>query len=227
MYNPAVVAAIVHGSRNKPPALNTSFSSDSHTMSRHSRHSSIISQYFDASEAADPPRSPPLSALDSSVPLILVHDDEEEEESPLPFTDDEDERENDEELVSPMFELRRSAVFPPLPPPLVFLYLLAPHLRLGALNIPYSPLPLRYALPALLLSALATAFARQIWYMLARYIRKASMTDVFMDTFARGRANERWRLAIRSTVKTCIGFLGVCLSIVYLRCKPHARSKPF
>ena len=198
------------------PELNMSFSNDRHH--RHSRHPSTISQYFDASETSDD--GPPLSALDSTAALILVHDDEEEPESPLPFIDDENEGEEDDELVSPMFELRRSAVFPPLRPALVFLYLLAPHLRLGALNIPYTPLPLEYALPALLLSALATAFSRQIWYMLARYIRKASMTDIFMDTFARGRGNEGLRLTIRIAVKTSIGLLGVFLSIVYLRCTP-------
>jgi hypothetical protein len=106
MYNPA---AIVQGSHTKPPALG------SHTMSRHSRHSS---RYLDASETP-PPRSPsPPSVLNSSMPLILVHDDEDDEEdSPLPFKDDEDEGQNDDDkLVSPMCKLRRSAVFPPLPP---------------------------------------------------------------------------------------------------------------
>ena len=203
-------------SRNNLPELNMSFSTDRHH--RHSRNSSTISQYFDASQTTD--EGPLLSALDSTAALILVHDDEEEPESPLPFIDDENDEEEDDELVSPMFELRRSAVFPPLRPSLVFLYLLAPHLRLGALNIPYTPLPLEYALPALLLSALAAAFTRQIWYMLARYIRKASMIDIFMDTFARGRENEGRRLVIRAAVKTSIGLLGVFLSIVYLRCTP-------
>jgi hypothetical protein len=217
-HNPVAVAAIVRSNSNRStlPELSMSFDSNK----RHSRHSSTISQYFDASEQGEEDDSPPLSALDSSTALILVHDDE-EEESPLPFTDDEDERENDDELVTPMFELRRSAVFPPLQPSLVLLYLLAPHLRLGALNIPYTPLPLKYGLPTLLLSALATAFTRQIWYMLARYIRKANVTDVLMDTFARGRENERRRLAIRALVKTSTGSLGVFLSIVYLRCKLH------
>lgn len=216
VHNAVAVAAIVQSTRSKLPELNMTFSSDN--TNRHSRHSSTVSQYFDVSDAGEEEQdSPPLSALDSTAALILVHD--EEENSPLPFTDDEDERENDEELVSPLFELRRSAVFPPLQPSLVFLYLLGPHLRLGALNIPYTLLPLKYGLPALLLSALATAFTRQIWYMLARYIRKASMTDVFMDTFARDRGNERRRLAIRTVVKTSVGFLGVFLSIVYLRCK--------
>jgi len=222
-HNPMAVATIVqsNANRSKLPELSTSFSSNNNH--RHSRHSSTISQYFDASETGEEEDSSPLSALDSTSALILVHNDEEEEEEwPLPFTDDEDEREYDDELVSPLFDLRRSAVFPPLQPSLVFLYLLASHLRLGALNIPYTPLPLKYALPALLLSALATAFTRQIWYMLARYIRKASVTDVFMDTFARGRGNERRRLAIQAVVKTCIGSLGVFLSIVFLRCKHHS-----
>jgi hypothetical protein len=94
-----------------------------------------------------------------------------------PSTDDEDDKEEDD-LSSLIFKVRRSAVFPTLLSTIVLLYLLAPHLKLGAVDLPNSSLPLKFGLPALLLSALASAFARQIWYMLARYLRKAVMTKV-------------------------------------------------
>jgi len=215
----AIAAIVANLQKDRPPTLSMSFSAN---HNRHLRQSSLASQYFDAHEDSDG-EDPPLSALDSSTALILVHDDEDEEESLFPFTDDEDEREgredeDDDELVSPMFELRRSAVFPPLPPSLVFLYLLVPYLRLGALSMPYTQLPLKYGLPALFLSALAAAFTRQIWYMLARYVRKAKMSDVLLDTFARGRDKERQRVVIRGAIKGVMSTLGIFMSIVYLRC---------
>jgi hypothetical protein len=223
----AAIAAIAK--KNRPPTLSMSFSAG---HNRHLRQSSVASQYFDAYENSDG-EDPPLSALDSSTALILVHDDE-EEDSPFPFTDDEDERdggredEDDDELVSPMFELRRSAVFPPLPPSLVFLYLLMPYLRLGALSMPYTQLPLKYGLPALFLSALASAFTRQIWYMLARYVRKAKMSDVLLDTFARGRDKERRRVVIRGVITSVMSILSIFMSIVYLRCTSRLFScSPF
>ncbi|KAF8869583.1 hypothetical protein CPB84DRAFT_1803853 [Gymnopilus junonius] len=157
-----------------------------------------------------------LSALDSSAALILVHD-QDEPTSPLDFTEDEDDLIDDDELVSPMFEVRKSAAFRSLSPSSVFLLLLAPFLRLGALNLPNTQLPLKYGLPALLLSALASAFARQIWYMLARYVRKADMTDILLDTFAKGRGKERQRNAIRNVIRICNGSINLLLAITYLR----------
>ncbi|KIM44309.1 hypothetical protein M413DRAFT_443320, partial [Hebeloma cylindrosporum] len=191
----------------KPPTLSMSFASESHRARRPSTTSS-------AGSDSDGPGSP-ISALDSSAALILVHD-QDEPPSPLDFTDDEDDREEDD-LISPIFEVRQSAVFPPLPPTTVFLYLLAPYLRLGALDLPNSSLPLKFGLPALLLSALASAFARQIWYMLARYLRKADMTEVLLDTFAKGRGKERQRAFIRVVVRIGTGTVSTLVAITYLR----------
>lgn len=208
-HNATVIAAVSSVSR-KPPALTMPYNTGSHHS--HTRHLSSASTNSDDSD------SPGLSALDSSAALILVHD-QEEPSSPFDFSDDEDDRDDDDELVSPMFEVRKSAVFPPLPPSVVFLYLLVPYLRLGALNLPYSELPLKYGLPSLLLLALASAFARQIWYMLARYLRKANMADVLLDTFARGRGKERQREVIRNVVRAATGVVSTLLSVIYLRCK--------
>ncbi|KAJ3501952.1 hypothetical protein NLJ89_g9107 [Agrocybe chaxingu] len=114
-------------------------------------------------------------------------------------------------------DVRQSAAVPPLPPSLVLLYLLAPYLKFGALNLPYTQLPLKWGLPALLLSALASAFARQVWYMLARYLRKADLTDILLDTFARGRGKECQRAIIRALVRALLGVVSTLLAVTYLR----------
>ncbi len=196
------------------------------------------------SEVEEEDDSPPLSAYDSSAALILVHDDsdQEDDESPFPFSDSDTEEQLpdqrrleftspeadfDEDIPSPQFPLRpTSLILPPLPPSLVFLHLLTPYLRLGALNLPYGHLSLKYGLPALLLSAMAAAFVRQVWYMLARYLRKASLTEVVTDTFARShggghgrreRAKERRRVVVKAIGRTLVGVLGVLMAIIYLR----------
>ena len=188
--------------------------------------------------------SPSLSTYDSSAALILVHDDsdQEDDDSPFPFTDSDTEEQRsdqrrvefpspdadfDDDIPSPQFPLRpNSLTLPPLSPSLVFLHLLTPYLRLGALNLPYARLSLKYGLPALLLSAMAAAFVRQVWYLLARYLRKASLTEVVTDTFARShgsahgrreRAKERRRVVIRVILRTLVGVLGVLMAIIYLR----------
>ncbi|KAF8160866.1 hypothetical protein B0H34DRAFT_795722 [Crassisporium funariophilum] len=214
MAHAAVTAAAVIGGQNRrPPALTMPFTH----VANHTRRSSTMSS---ASSNSDEEVSPTLSALDSSAALILVHDHD-EPSTPFDFTDDEDDGDEHGDLVTPVFDVRKSAVFPPLPPTIVFLYLLAPYLRLGALNLPNSQLPLKYGLPALLLSALASAYSRQIWYMLARYLRKADMTDVLLDTFARGRGKERRRLALRGLARTGTGVIGVLLAVTYLRESVH------
>ncbi|KDR83024.1 hypothetical protein GALMADRAFT_152014 [Galerina marginata CBS 339.88] len=207
MANDADAHPAAVGVNRKPPALSMSFPSEGHAR-RQSTMSSGSSDSDDEAFSA-------LSALDSSAALILV-DDQDEPTSPFDFTEDEDER-DDDDLVSPMFEVRKSVVFPPLPSSLVFLFLLAPFLKLGALELPNSQLPLKYGLPALLLSALASAFARQIWYMLARYLRKADMTDILLDTFAKGRGKERQRAIIRILVRLATGSISVLLAVTYLR----------
>lgn len=216
MAHTTVAAAAIAGGSNRskapPPPLTMSYPSEGHAR-RQSTMSSGSSNSDDENY-----QSPILSAIDSSAALILVHDQDDEQTSPFDFTEDEDEVDNDPDLVSPIFEARKSVVFPPLPPISVFIYLFAPLLKLGALDLPNSHLPLKYGLPALLLSALASAFSRQIWYMLARYLRKADMSNVVVETFARGRGKERRRMVIRGLVRTGTGVIGLLLAITYLRC---------
>lgn len=204
------------GANRKPPALTMPTASSSHVR----RQSTMSSGSSDSDEVY----SPALSALDSSAALILVDDPDDEPASPLDFADDDEDGDDEQGIVSPMFEVRKSVVFPSLPPSLVFLFLLAPFLRLGAFELPNARLPLKYGLPALLISALAAAFARQIWYMLARYLRKADMTDVLLHTFAKGRAKELQRTIIRNLVRAGSGTISILLAVTYLRCKLLLRT---
>ncbi|KAK7048562.1 hypothetical protein R3P38DRAFT_2505516 [Favolaschia claudopus] len=161
--------------------------------------------------------SPILSNYNSTTSLILVHDDE-EPSSPfnLDFPDDDDEDVPD----SPDFEIRRP-FSPPMAPSLVFLYLLAPYLKLGALFLPNTDLPLQLGIPPLLIFAVLSAFARQIWYMLSRYTRKADLEDIILNAFARGRGKERQRGWLRAIVRGGTGTLRVLLTFLYLRESVH------
>lgn len=202
MAHVTATAAVAGRGVQRPPALTMTFSNSTQ----------------DSGSSGTDDDEPALSALDSSAALILVHDND-DPQSPFDFSDDEEDGNDNQDIVSPLFEVRKSAVFPPLPPALVFLYLLAPYLKLGALELRNSELPLKYGLPALLLSALASAFARQIWYMLARYLRKADLTDILLDTLAKGRGKERQRAVIRVVVRTGTATINTLLSVTYLRCK--------
>lgn len=155
--------------------------------------------------------SPVLSGLDSTSALILVHtEDDEDSNNPFDFSDDED------DALDSTFEIGRPYI-QPLTPSVVFLYLLSPYLKLGAMLLPNTDLPLKFSLPPLFLFAVLSAFARQIWYMLARYLRKADLEDIFLDVLARGRGKERRREVLRGMVRGSIGVLRVMLAVIYLR----------
>jgi hypothetical protein len=165
----------------------------------------------------DEPDLPESALVDSSAALILLHNSE-ESNVPFDFTDDEDsDRDESSNLVSPVFDMRKSTVFPPLSPSLVFLYLLTPYLKLGALDLINSRLPLKYGLLALFISALASVYSRQTWYRLARYLRKADVTEIVLDTFARRRSKTRRRMVLRASVRVGNGILSILVAVTYLR----------
>ncbi|KAL0960967.1 hypothetical protein HGRIS_005964 [Hohenbuehelia grisea] len=149
-----------------------------------------------------------FNAMDSSTALILVHDDD-GDNSPFELSDD-------EEHDDTTFETRRPSV-QPLAPSVVFIYLLSPFLKHGAMLLPDFGLPLKYAIPPLLLFAVLSAFVRQIWYMLARYLRKVDIEDIVLDMVARGRGYERRRQFGRSIIRASTGGLRILLAIVYMR----------
>jgi hypothetical protein len=55
--------------------------------------------------------------------------------------------------------------------------------------------------------------------MLARYMRAASMDDVIVDAFARGRGKEQRRNVLRNLIRIGTGSLRVLLATIYLRGK--------
>lgn len=165
-----------------------------------------------ASSSGSSRSSSPITALDSSAALILVHDPE-DSNTPFDFSSDD---EDDDDDHSPQFDTRRAST-PPLGPAVVFLYLLAPYLKLGAIFLPHTALPLQYGLPPLLMFAVLSAFAKQILYMLARYMRTADLEDVVLDVFARGRGREHRRTILRSIIRGGTGSLRILLATVYLR----------
>ena len=194
-----------------------------HESVLHNQFYFILARYTMNSESDD--ESPDLSAIDSSAALILLHDSE-EANIPFGLTDDEDSDADDNSLVSPVFDMRKFTVFPPLPPSLVFLYLLVPYLKLGALDLLNLRLPLKYGLLTLFTSALASVYARQIWYMLARYLRKADMAEIVLDTFARGRGREHRRMILRGSVRAGTGILHFLVAVTYLR-REFGNAFPF
>ncbi|OBZ68807.1 hypothetical protein A0H81_11193 [Grifola frondosa] len=158
-------------------------------------------------------RESPIHGFDSSAALILVTDsDGTPNSASFDFSSD-DEAEGD----SDQLERLRSSSIPPLSSISVFLYLLAPFLKLGALLVPDGGLPLKISIPALVFFAALSAFSRQIWYMLARYVRRAELEEIVLETFARGRGKETRRWALRHVVRIAIGIMRVMLAALYMR----------
>ncbi|KAI0631913.1 hypothetical protein C8Q77DRAFT_1060500, partial [Trametes polyzona] len=114
-------------------------------------------------------------------------------------------------------ERLRNSSIPPLSSISVFLYLLAPYLKLGALLLPEAGVPGKTGVLAVAVFAALSAFTRQIWYMLARYVRRSDMEEIVLETFARGRGKERRRMVLRQLVRFCTGALRVLIAALYLR----------
>ena len=151
-----------------------------------------------------------ISANDSSAALVLIHEPE-DSEHPFEFSDE------DEDYEPLDIHHRSASSVPALSPSTVFVYLLAPYLSLGALLLPGTVVQLKYGLGALVLFAVLSAFVRQIWYMLARYMRNLSMEAVIVDSLARGRGKETRRSVLRGIIRLGTGFLRVVLAALYLR----------
>ncbi|KAJ7600883.1 hypothetical protein C8J56DRAFT_813825 [Mycena floridula] len=151
-----------------------------------------------------------LSALDSSSALILVHD--EEDDSTAPF-DISSEDEDDDHSFGPYVQS--------LSPSIVFLYLLSPYLKLGAMLLPATRLPLKFGIPALLCFAFLSAFSRQIWYMLARYFCTTDMEDIILELLAKGRGRERSRQILRRVIRGTTGAFKILLASIYIREAVH------
>ncbi|THH09292.1 hypothetical protein EW146_g8724 [Bondarzewia mesenterica] len=145
----------------------------------------------------DSQTSPLIHESQSSAALILVQDDGDDPSStPFDFSSDDDLADD----FSAHLDRVKASPIPPLPPTLIFLYLLTPFLKLGPMFMPSTEVLLAHSIPALLLFAFFAACSRQLWYMLAKYVHKADLEEVMLDAFARGRGKERRRRALRLIV---------------------------
>ncbi|KAI0795249.1 hypothetical protein BC629DRAFT_1581827 [Irpex lacteus] len=183
-----------------------------------------------------------IHEVDSSSALILVPDHSDHDEiggedpAAFDFVNSSDEDESpDGESQDNLFERGSAGSYssvPTLSSLSVFLYLLSPLLKLGALLSPSAGVQgLKVSLPALFLFACLCALTRQIWYMLARYVRRADMEEIVLQAFARGagrgRDGERKRRWIRRLVHLCTGTLRVLLIALYLRASTDALAPLF
>lgn len=195
-----------------------------------------------------------VTGFDSSAALVLVPEMEDELDadvdaderanvlggspnsthSPFDISTDSDE-DNDEEEDDPAYSSDSSpSPVPPMSSLTVFLYLLSPFLKLGALLLPslfYCPplsvsdpdqaskrLPRHLTALAIVGFAALTAFTRQIWYMLARYVRRMDLEEIVLETFARarGRAEKRRRI-LRALVRAGTAGMRIVSGVVYVR----------
>ncbi|VDC00735.1 unnamed protein product [Peniophora sp. CBMAI 1063] len=178
-----------------------------------SRRSSSSSQSSHAG-VGTPLLRPDLAHSNSE--LILVHDDLEAQQT----TRDDFELSSDDEIVdeiSARLERLRASAIPPLEPPRVFLYLLAPYLLFGPFLLSTSPLALKWSLPAFFVFALGALAARQLAYMITKYVRKPDLEDVVCDALARGHNRERTRIALRLLTRLGTTLFRVLLASVYVR----------
>ncbi|KAI0304449.1 hypothetical protein B0F90DRAFT_1809274 [Multifurca ochricompacta] len=156
--------------------------------------------------------SSPLVGLQFPPELVLVNEIDSPNEE-LDFSSDD---ELPDEFSARLDRLNASTI-PPISPTLVLLYLSAPYLKLGPMFLRTSDTPLSLSVAALAVSALFAAFTRQMWYLLARYLRKMDMEDVVLDAFARGPGKTRRRLLLRTIVRVSTIVIRILLASVSLR----------
>jgi hypothetical protein len=152
-----------------------------------------------------------ISVLDSSSALVLLPNQDDEDS--FEFSSDEDHDEHD-----PQLEIAKLAI-PPLSSATVFLYLLAPYLRLGAILVPNGITSLKFGLVNLFVAAALSVFSRNLWFLLARYLRKNTTEDIFFEVIAKGisRAKRRRREKIRRLLLCVTGLLRILMASMYLR----------
>jgi len=151
--------------------------------------------------------SSPLIDPQSSPELVLVNDTDPPNEE-LDFSSDDESPDQDGTRPDRL----NASVIPPLPPTLVLLYLFIPYLKLGPMFLPTSDTPLSRTLPALFICAAFAVSTRELWYLLARYLRKMDLEDVILDAFARGSNNTRSRVLLRIIVR--VGTIGMRVLLV-------------
>ncbi|KAG1774885.1 hypothetical protein EV702DRAFT_1121666 [Suillus placidus] len=152
-----------------------------------------------------------ISVFDSSSALVLLPSQDDEDS--FEFSSDEEHDEHD-----PQLEIAKLTI-PPLPAATVFLYLLAPYLRLGAILVPNGITSLKFGLVNLFVAAALSVFSRNLWFLLARYLRKNTAEDIFFEVIAKGisRTKRKRRERIRRLLLCVTGSLRILMTSMYLR----------
>jgi len=172
----------------------------------------------------------PLTAASNVFPetdshpnlIVLVPDDENDIDAPFYLSDgDEEDAEYD---AAQLDWLASSAT--PLSTILVYLYLVSPFLGLGAMFIPDGNMSHPWMIAAVCVFIVLSTFARYVWYLLARYLRKIHLEDIVADAFAKGRTKERLRVKLHAAVRVGDWVLKVLLATLFLR-GPCAGTESF
>ena len=160
-----------------------------------------------------PPESPGLPATSSTSRLILLPDTDDRDPLQDYTTDDED----DSEDSDPQQAIYQQPILP-LTRSVVFLYLLSPYLRLGAIyTLGIGNASLTYGVSGLVVAASLSAFCRQIWFLLGRYLRKSSTEDILIHIFARRHRRGPKHGSARYTVTIISGLFRLLIAAMYLR----------
>jgi hypothetical protein len=169
----------------------------------------------------------PQSGLSPSALVLVPEPERSPDNVAFDFSDDDDRDGEPDGADDPLglgtaaAERLRGAPIPALSPARVLLFLLAPGLKLGALLLPAQGLPLALALPVAVVFAALAAGARQLWYMLARYVGAADVEAVVASAFARAPRRARARRVLRTLVRGGTAAFRLALAALYLR-GPHA-----
>lgn len=156
------------------------------------------------------PQSPVGLSEDAAATLVLLPDTEAQNPYDLDSDDDiDDERD-------PQLDIQRLNI-PPLPASVVFLYLLSPYLKLGALYISDGAASLWHGLITLILAASLSAFCRHLWFMLGRYLRKVTLDDILIEAFIRGRGRGCNHSLSRAIISGVIVLFRILLAAFYMR----------
>lgn len=166
--------------------------------------SSRLSSESTSSRSSQSSDSGPLGSRSTSA-LILVRNSEETNRS---YTFSDDGESQDGALTYP--ELR-------LAPSVVFGYFLSPCLKLGAMLVLSSQASIKVSLPALAIFSFLSIFSRQIWFLLARYVKKSEVGDIVAEAIAGGRGKVMVRVSIRAVSRIASGLIRLLLATLYLK----------
>lgn len=174
----------------------------------------------------DSPTSSPSPNSASRLILVQENDDFRDSPSSYPqFEEDSDDDDDDEDGRSSQDDHLVNQDHRPLSPLKTLLYLIAPALRLGAFLLPFlSSSSLAITLPCILVSVLLTSLIRQLWLLLARYVKRATVEEVCCEALGKMSNSPRWRGFVKILIRVGGIALVFLISLVYLRGESRFQS---